>query len=291
MPNRILKESICTSDTINGLTAEEEVFFYRLLVNCDDYGRLDGRPSVIRSKCFPLRLDSVKDKDIQKWLQSLVRVGLIRLYNVDGKPYLHITTWDKHQQVRAKRSKYPAPDDGCEDVISDDISCQQPQSDDGICPRNPIQSESNPNPIRESIANTCASPSASTDEDTPSRKRGASPLSAIQEERFNAFWMAYPKKRSTGDAIKAWAKLKPDEELFERIMQGLERAKSSYDWQKDGGQYIPYPATWLNATGWEDEYTPPRPLAPPPRSPTTNTQRAIEAARRLLAKEATPDDP
>jgi len=154
MPNRILKESICTSDTINELTSEEEVFFYRLLVNCDDYGRLDGRPSVIRSKCFPLRLDSVKDKDIQKWLQSLVRVGLIRLYNVDGKPYLHITTWDKHQQVRAKRSKYPAPDEACEHVISDDINCQQSQSDDGICPRNPIQSESNPNPESESESKT-----------------------------------------------------------------------------------------------------------------------------------------
>jgi len=138
---------------------------------------------------------------------------------------------------------------------------------------------------------TCASPSASASENEPPKKRKASPLSAIQEERFNTFWQAYPKKRSKGDAIKAWAKLKPDEELFERIMQGLEKAKSSYDWQKDGGQYIPYPATWLNATGWEDEYTPPRPLAPPPRSPTTNTQRAIEAARRLLAKEATPDDP
>jgi len=145
--------------------------------------------------------------------------------------------------------------------------------------------------VTEEAINTCASPSASTDEDTPSKKRGASPLSAIQEERFNAFWQAYPKKRSKGDAIKAWAKLKPDEELFERIMQGLERAKSSYDWEKDGGQYIPYPATWLNATGWEDEYTPPRPLSPSPRSPTTNTQRAIEAARRLLAKEANPDDP
>jgi hypothetical protein len=37
-------------------------------------------------------------------------------------------------------------------------------------------------------------------------------------------------------------------------MEGLERAKRSRDWIKESGQYIPYPATWLNAKGWEDDY-------------------------------------
>ena len=55
MPNRIIKESICTSDSINQLTPFQEVFFYRLLVNCDDYGRLDARPEVLASKLYPLR--------------------------------------------------------------------------------------------------------------------------------------------------------------------------------------------------------------------------------------------
>lgn len=39
MPNRILKESITTSETLDSLSAEEERLFYRLLVICDDYGR------------------------------------------------------------------------------------------------------------------------------------------------------------------------------------------------------------------------------------------------------------
>ena len=43
MPNRILKESIRTSDTIGELSWFEEVLFYRLIVSCDDYGRFDGR--------------------------------------------------------------------------------------------------------------------------------------------------------------------------------------------------------------------------------------------------------
>lgn len=65
------------------------------------------------------------------------------------------------------------------------------------------------------------------------------------------FWAQYPKKRSKGQAERAWVKIKPDEQLFKAILDGLERAKTSVEWQKDGGQYIPYPSTWLNAKGWE----------------------------------------
>ena len=71
---------------------------------------------------------------------------------------------------------------------------------------------------------------------------------------FDEFWARYPKKKSKGQAERAWVRIKPDETLFAAILSGLERAKASYDWRKDGGKYIPYPATWLNAKGWEDEY-------------------------------------
>ena len=74
-----------------------------------------------------------------------------------------------------------------------------------------------------------------------------------QEQLFDEFWAQYPKKRSKGQAERAWVKIKPDEQLFKAILDGLERAKTSVEWQKDGGQYIPYPSTWLNAKGWEDE--------------------------------------
>lgn len=65
MPNRILKESICTSDTLDELTWMEEVFWYRLIVNCDDYGRFDARPAILRSRLFPLK-SSVTEKKCQR---------------------------------------------------------------------------------------------------------------------------------------------------------------------------------------------------------------------------------
>ena len=72
--------------------------------------------------------------------------------------------------------------------------------------------------------------------------------------KFEVFWKAYPRRKSKGQAEKAFVKLRPDEKLFENILSAIEKAKKSEDWQKEEGKYIPHPATWLNAKGWEDEY-------------------------------------
>ena len=141
MPDRIIKESICTSDTLNQLSDFEERFWHRLIVNCDDYGRFDARPAILKGRLFPL-MEGKTLKDMSNTLSRLASVGLVELYEVDGKPFLHVVTWDKYQRIRAKRSKFPEPDGTCCHLPSDDVKC----------PRNPIQSESNPNPIRNADA-------------------------------------------------------------------------------------------------------------------------------------------
>lgn len=69
---------------------------------------------------------------------------------------------------------------------------------------------------------------------------------------FAAFWQAYPKKTAKGDAEKAWAKIKPDADLLDKILKSVATSLRSTDWQKDNGQFIPHPATWLNGKRWED---------------------------------------
>ena len=73
-------------------------------------------------------------------------------------------------------------------------------------------------------------------------------------ESFATFWKAYPKKVAKAEALKAWAKIEDVDAKLSDILAGLERAKRSQQWMKDDGQFIPYPATWLNQTRWEDEY-------------------------------------
>ncbi len=73
------------------------------------------------------------------------------------------------------------------------------------------------------------------------------------EEMFDVFYKAYPKKKGKAEALKAFLKLKPDEELLNTILRVLEKQKNHEDWVKDKRKYMPYPATYLNKKRWEDE--------------------------------------
>jgi hypothetical protein len=83
-------------------------------------------------------------------------------------------------------------------------------------------------------------------------KTSSSPRSAT-DARFDIFWQTYPNKVGKENARKAWSKIKPDAELFDKIIKKVEELKVCDDWTKNGGQYVPHPATWLNRGGWDDE--------------------------------------
>lgn len=140
MPNRIIKESICTSDNIDSLSPFEEVCFYRLMVNCDDFGRFDARAKILSSRLFPLK--NVTPEQMQTALDSLVNADLVTVYEVGGKPFLHLNSWERHQQTRATKSKYPAPDES---------NCNQLISDDSKCPRNRIRNRNRYSIIEDDI--------------------------------------------------------------------------------------------------------------------------------------------
>lgn len=138
MPNRILKESICTNEQIDGLTAFEETVFYRLIVICDDFGRFDGRISVLKGRMFPLRDDKLKTEALEKAMKSLVQAGLVKFYKAEGKPYLHLTGWERNQQRRAKFSKFPAPEDADpEELPASEGDGNHLPSNDGGCGEEP----------------------------------------------------------------------------------------------------------------------------------------------------------
>jgi hypothetical protein len=99
---------------------------------------------------------------------------------------------------------------------------------------------------KQNLVNQKPTPSSSSSKNTP----------IVPNGDFELFWKAYPRKMSKGAAKKAWLKLKPkpNEQLLATILAAIERAKTSVEWTKDGGEFIPYPATWLRAEGWNDEF-------------------------------------
>lgn len=249
MPNRIIKESICVSESIDSLNWFEEVLFYRLIVNCDDFGRFDGRVPVVKNRLFPLK-DNVTAKAVEGGINKLASIGLVRMYECDGKPYLYLPTWNDHQSVRAKRSKYPAPDDS---VKASEIICDHVHANVPV-----IQSESNS--ISESESN-------------------AKDARKAREQAFDQFWSAYPRKEGKQKARAAFEKVTVPMEV---LLVAIERQKKSAQWSKDGGQFIPHPTTWLNGKRWEDEVT----MAPNAQMGANGQLGAAEQAaiRRIMAE-------
>ena len=228
MPNRILWEDICSSADIDMLSPFEETVFYRLLVVVDDYGRIDARPNFLKSKLFVTK-NGITEKSIRDALLKLALVGLVRFYEVDGKSFLYLPKWSSHQRLRVTKPKYPAPvieNEVLPQVAADCGELRQLAADCGL---NPIQSESEYESEYES---------------NPPTPQG----------EFDEFWRAYPKKKAKAAALKAWNRIKPNKELFEKILCAVELAKQSAQWKRDNGQYIPHPATWLNQGRWDDEW-------------------------------------
>ena len=122
MPTRYLKPGIRDSEIINDLSPMAEIMFYRLLVTVDDCGRYDGRPSMVKSACFPIK-ENFTSQDCEELLKELSQKGVVQVYLHNGKPFLQITRWDN--APRAASSKYPEYSDACEFLYTDACNCIQ----------------------------------------------------------------------------------------------------------------------------------------------------------------------
>lgn len=186
----------------------------------DDFGRFEANPSILASTTFPLRNGRLKLDTVGRWLQELIVCEHVRTYASRGNIYGYFVNWQDHQGTpRAKQSKFPDP------PPVDEIICEQMQANA-------------PGFVYES-------------EDRVSNSSIVSSSTALRG--FDEFWSLYPKKVGKGAAERAWAKIRPDEQLRATIQAAIQRAMTSADWVKDSGQYIPHPATWLNQKRWEDE--------------------------------------
>ena len=227
MPNRFIKESICTSDKINSLNWFEEVLFYRLIVSCDDYGRYDGRSAIIKNKLFPLK-DSLTVRNVEVAVNKLVSAGLVALYEYEGKPFLYLPTWNDHQSTRAAKSKYPDPEKADKTVQPSELVkaseniCNQVQAD---VPVFDIR-------IRNSYSNSgerkrFAPPSlAEVQEYCRERKNTVSPERFIDYYTANGWKVGKNSMKDWKAAVRSWERNGYDHKLADT---GLLKGDSIYD--------------------------------------------------------------
>jgi hypothetical protein len=132
MANRLIKDSILTSRSIDQLSAEAERCFYRLLTIADDFGRMDADPRAVLSRAFPLRREITTDQ-LEGWLSELVAAEIIQIYVVGQRRYACFINWDKWNKPRAQKSKFPDPPGSeceCEQLHADSNTGEQTIADE-----------------------------------------------------------------------------------------------------------------------------------------------------------------
>lgn len=199
---------------------ELSAFARLLFIGLWNFADDEGR-MVCSPKRIKMQIFPSDSVDCSALLGEIRGESLIELYVVDGQEYLQINGFTKHQKVDKRTpSKLPPPPD-------------HPPESPRVVPTEGIKEgikEVNP-PL-------------------PPKGGGAG---------FDRFWAAYPKKIGKGAAEKAFAKAPINGHLAD-VLTALERQKHSEQWRRDGGQFIPNPATWLNQRRWEDgDPTPPQP--------------------------------
>ncbi len=217
-----MKPGFFKNEDLAALGPYAQMLFAGLWCLADREGRLEDRPLRIKAEIFPYYEPK---PNIITLLDKLNTLNFIQRFDVENEHFIQILQFRKHQN--------PHPHEAA-----------------SIIPNPPILENTNNNDVM-----------ACNDNVRTSRDSGGkcnadimNPYSLNPDTSlFDIFWKAYPKKKSKGQAEKAWKSIKPTPELSERIIISVKTHKNSADWKRENGKYIPYPATFLNAKGWEDE--------------------------------------
>lgn len=206
------------------VSRDARLLFLQLWTLCDDSGRARGNSRMLASLLFPY--DNDAPALIDDWIGELVDEGCIVRYVADGTTYIEVRNWLKHQKIdKPSPSRFPAFDESSRILANPrEVSCE----DQG--PRTKDQGR-----------------------DQGREKTTSSAKASSTDEKFETFWSAYPKKTGKEAARKSWARVPKPSETLQAILKALVWQRESEQWSKDGGQFIPNPATYLNQQRWLDE--------------------------------------
>ena len=104
--------------------------------------------------------------------------------------------------------------------------------------------------------------------------------------RFEIFMGKYPKKSDRPAALIAWSRLQPDDEMLNQILTAIDALRSTDDWTKDGGRWIPKAARFLEDRLWQEVAEEEERFYPGHEAPWNVAGLTPEESRRIAAEYA-----
>jgi len=228
---RSIKPEFWRSDDISSLSIEDRLLFVGLWSYVDDDGTGVDKLASIAADLFAADLERDPRETfarVSRGLSNLSERSLIVRYEVDGRRYLAVTGWSKHQRVdKPNKSRHPGPDQGIAEVS-----------------RDPREDVARPSRLEQRNRGT----------EEQGNRVSSSPR-GDGEKSFAEFYMAYPRKVGKDAARRAFAKAVRSVDVSVVIAGARQFAADPNLPEK---QFIPHPSSWLNAGRWDDEPLPTR---------------------------------
>lgn len=222
----MVKPEFLDDEKLATISRDARLLFIGLWINSDDYGVVKGNHKWLKSKIFPY--DECSSQQFTKWLTELENIDCIRPFSTSGENFYWIRTFSQHQTInKPSQTRNPTPPDTLQHYSGSPTVALPSETE--------VETE-----VETEKKLSCSS---------PTEKR------AVMSDGFDVFWKEYPRKIGKQIAFRSWEKLKKAKVLppIEKILQAVKQQIDSDQWQKDEGQFIPHPATWLNQGRWDDE--------------------------------------
>jgi len=108
--NPLLK-SYVDSEKVNAVSEGAENLYVRLIAQSDDEGRYSAEPKWVLAKLYTHRmLNGLEASEVERRIDELWAVDLIRLYEVEGKKFLQlVNVFRTHRSDVKRKLVYPKP--------------------------------------------------------------------------------------------------------------------------------------------------------------------------------------
>ena len=111
---RTIKPEFFEDEGLAALSPHERLLFIGTWMLADCNGVLEHRPAFIQAKIFPY--ERGETSDVSQMLPRLVAGGYLLRYEVDGREYLMVRNFAKHQRITGKEAdsdgRFPLPCNG-----------------------------------------------------------------------------------------------------------------------------------------------------------------------------------
>lgn len=228
---RTVKPEFWDSPSTARASLRARLFFIAMWNWADDYGVGTANPKALIGFAFP-NDDDVTVTDFPTLRKEVADAFGVVFYEVDGRPFYAIPSWERHQRTERRANRHhPAP--------PDDITAGH-ATGAGTSEEHHGRSEQ---PNGRSVVGTGEIGTGEID---------TLVASAATADDFATFWDIYPRKDAKGAAVRAWraARKKASQQV---IVAGARRAAAYWRARGTERQFIPHPASWLNAERWADE--------------------------------------